>query len=120
MVHHLERSRHDTRGNDGRDGVARIINLQEISQQSTHRRCYRHQSQGRFSGYTECALGTNECAQQIVAGLFGPASTELDNFTAGQNHARAEYMVRSGAIFQAMNAAGILSDVAANGAGRIT
>ena len=58
-------------------------------------------------------------AEQIVAGGVEPVAADIDDRAVDQHHLHAEHVVGGDAVFQAMRAAGIHADIAADGAGEL-
>ena len=56
-------------------------------------------------------------AEQVVAVGIEMLAAEADDLAGHQHHLEAEHVVGGQAVFQAVHAAGILRDVAADGAG---
>ena len=56
-------------------------------------------------------------AGEVVAGVAGRAATGPDNAPVGQDELETEDVIRGDAVLEAVRAAGVLGDVAADGAG---
>ena len=65
----------------------------------------------------EQALGAGDDAHQIVAGGLRRLAADPDDFAGHQHDFAAEHVVGGHAVFQAMHAAGIFRDIAADRAG---
>ena len=116
VVHHFQSGRQHTGGNDCRHGAARVVNVSEIRKQRTHCGWNRRELDSCFGGDPEGSFRTNKDSQEIITGCV---DIEIHDRAVGQNHARTDYVISSGPIFQAMNATGVFSDVTANGARRL-
>src|SRR6185503_19933974 len=75
------------------------------------------QLQGRFSCDPECSFGADECSEQVVTRCIDSCASEIDDLASGENHSTTKHVVRGRSIFQAMNTAGTLGDVASDRAG---
>ena len=62
----------------------------------------------------ERALGADEDAEQIVARRVERLAAELDQLAVGQHDLEAEHVVDGEAVLEAVRAAGVLGDVAAD------
>ena len=77
----------------------------------------RQDAHGHLGDDAEQALGADHHAEQIVALGIEMLAAEAHDLAVDQHHLDAEHVVGGEAVFQAMHAAGILGDVAADGAG---
>ena len=73
-------------------------------------------AENHFGGDAERAFGADENAEEIVAGSVERFSAEVDERAVGENDFEAEDVRGGEAVFEAMRAAGIFGDVAADAA----
>ena len=114
LVHHFERGRHNSRGDDHRHGARRGVGVGKRGEERAmilglaHQleRCARDDSRGAFRA--------DDCADQIVAAsLFdGPPSSTTS--PSGRTSSSAEHVIGGHAVFQGVRTAGIFRDVAAD------
>ena len=76
----------------------------------------RQQSGEYFGGDAESAFGTDKSAAQVVAGGFAGGGAQVDDFPVLEDDFHADDMVGGGAVGQAVGAAGVFGDVAAEAA----
>ena len=67
--------------------------------------------------HAEHALGADRHAEQVIARAVEMLAAKSQDFTLDRNQLNSDDIVGRHAVFQAMDTAGILSDVAADGAG---
>ena len=77
----------------------------------------RRQADQRLGDDAEHALGADHGPGQVVAGVAGRAAAGPDDAAVGQDDLQTENVIRGHAVLEAVRAAGILGDVAADGAG---
>ena len=70
-----------------------------------------------FGDDAEQAFRAGHDAQEIIALAVEMLAAEPDDLAGDQHHLDAEHIVGGEAVFEAMHAAGILRDIAADGAG---
>ncbi len=110
-VHHLDRRRGDPRADDPRHRLARLVGLDEAGEQRANRRRGTQDPQRQLGRDPERALGADEHAEQI--GPLVP-DRQLDQLTVGQHDLRRQDVVDREAVLQAVRAARVLRDVAAD------
>jgi hypothetical protein len=116
-VHHLDGRGDDPGPDDAGDGVAGLVGAVEGGQQGPDRLRLAQQPQGHGGGDAEGALGADEGAEQVVAGpVGGLAASQVDQLAVGQHHLEAGDVVGGEAVLEAVGAAGVLGNVAADGA----
>ena len=74
----------------------------------------RHHPQPDLGRDAERALGADERAEQVVAGRVELRPTELDHLAVGQHDLQPDHVVGGEAVLEAVRAAGVLGDVAAD------
>ena len=70
-----------------------------------------------FGDHAEHAFRTDDQRQQIVAGRIRRRRANLEHLALDADHPDAQDVMHGQAVFQAMHAAGVFRDVAAQGAG---
>ena len=102
-----------------RDASARRLGRVEAEQ---HRaRAFRRfeQTHGGLGDDAELAFGADDQREEIVARRIEIVAADIDDLAVHQHDADAEHVVDGDAVFQAMGAAGIGGDIAAEGAGEL-
>ena len=89
----------------------------EAQQHGARGRRLAQQAHGHFGDDAEQALGAGHQAQQVVAAGVEMLAAQPHHLAVHQHHLDAEQVVGGQAVFQAVHAAGILRDVAADRAG---
>ena len=123
-VHHLDSGGDYPLADDSRDGTAGPLGVLEAGQQGTHRLGGAAQAERDPGGDTQRPLRADESAEQVVAGrIRRPSAPDVRHRAVRQHDLRAHDVVRREAVLQAMDAAGVLGQVAADGgddlAGRV-
>jgi hypothetical protein len=113
-VHHLDRRRHDPRGDDRRRGGTGVVGGGEPGQQRAHLLGVADQPDGDRRGHAQRALGADHRAQQVVARAVGGQPAQLDHVAVRRDQLGAEHVVGGEAVLQAVRAAGVLREVAAD------
>ena len=75
------------------------------------------QAHGDLGDDAELAFRADDQSEEIVAGRIEARAADIDDLAVHQHHADAEHVIGGDAVFQAMRAAGIGGDIAADGAG---
>ena len=116
-IHELERHGNDAGADDGGDaGAGRLVGLE--AEQHRARALRRLEQPHRDLGDdAELAFRSDDQGKEVVAGRIEARTADIDDLAAHQHDADAEHVVGGDAVFQAMRAAGIGGDVAADGAG---
>ena len=110
-VHHLDRRRQDPGRDDVRDRIARGVGRLEPREQRSNRLGYAQYAHDDPHGDAERALGADERAEQV-----GPrvVARERDELAVGQDDVDGEHVVDREAVLEAVRAARVLGDVAAD------
>ncbi|MQM40248.1 hypothetical protein KBTX_04295 [wastewater metagenome] len=116
-VHHLQSARDHAGGDDRRDRVAAVLDVVERGHEHGFRRRLGQKLHGDLHDHREHALGTVHQRQQVIAG--GVRGLRADGYQlAVDGHCgHLEDVVHGQPVLQAVHAAGVLGDVAADGAG---
>ena len=117
LVHHLHAARNDARADDARDAFAGILGAREADQHRARGLRLLQDAHRDLGDDAEQALRAGDDADQVVAAGVEMLAAEAEHLAGHQHHFEAEDVVGGHAVFQAMHAAGILRDVAADGAG---
>ena len=115
-VHEFERDRNDAGGDDRGDASACVLVGAKAEQHRPRAFGRFEQAHGHLGDDAELAFGADDQAEKIVAGRIEARAADIDDVAVHQHHADAEHVVGGDAVFQAMSAAGIGRDIAADGA----
>src|ERR671920_271436 len=115
-VHHLDGGGDYPLADDPRDRTAGTLGAFEGSQQGSHRLRDAAQPERDPGGDTQRPLRADESAEQIVARrVRRPATPDVRHRAVRQHDLGAHDVVRGKAVLQAVDAAGVLGQVAADG-----
>ena len=117
LVHHLQPGGNDAGGDDRRHRLAGAADVVEGGHDHLRRLGLGHQLDGHLGHHGEQALGADHQRQQVVARRIERCAAELDDVAVHGDAAHAQHVVHRQAVLEAMHAAGVLGDVAADGAG---
>ena len=115
-IHHLDGGGHDARGDDGRDRVARLFVGRERREEGARGFGLAQDAQHHFGHDPEQPLAADDHAEQVVTWLIERRAADGDDLAVGEDHANAEDMIDGEAVLEAVRAAAVLGDVAADGA----
>ena len=115
-VHHLDRRRQYSRGDDLAHRAAGVMRGVKRGNQNLYPLRPLHQPQNNFGSNPQRAFRTNENPAQIVPRSVRRFAPEVHQRTVRQHHFQPAHMSGGKAIFQAVRAAGILSHVSADAA----
>ena len=110
-VHHLDRRRQDPGRDRARHRCARGVRVREAGEQRSHRLGRAQHAQRQLRRDTERALGAHERAEQTRPVV---PDRELDELAVRQDDLRGEHVVDGEAVLEAVCAARVLGDVAAD------
>ena len=117
LVHHLHAARNDAGADDARHAFAGGLDLGEADHQRARRFRLLQDAHRDLGDDAEQAFGAGDDAHQVVAGVLGRLAADADDFAGHQHDFAAQHVVGGHAVFQAMHAAGIFRDIAADRAG---
>jgi hypothetical protein len=117
LVHHLQPRRDDAGRDEGSDRVAGLAHIVEAGHQAARQPRLGHQLDGDLGDDRQHALAADDQRQQVQARRVQRLAAELDGLALGGEAAHAQDVVQRQAVLQAMHAAAVLGDVAADGAG---
>ena len=117
LVHHLHAAGNDAGADDARDAFAGILGARKADQHRARGLGLFQEPHRDFGDDAEQSLRAGDDAEQIVAAGIEMLAAEPQHLAVHQHHFEAEDVVGGHAVFQAMHAAGILRDIAADGAG---
>ena len=117
LVHHLHAAGDDARADDARDAFAGILGARKADQHRARGLRLLQDAHRDLGDDAEQALRAGDDADQVVAAGVEMLAAEAQHLAGHQHHFEAEDVVGGHAVFQAMHAAGILRDIAADGAG---
>ena len=122
-VHDLDRARQQPTGHDCGDGVARLFERTVTRQHGVEAFGSWEQLQGDLQRDAEEALVAIEQAAPVRADILAAKPAPLDHLPGAQHSLQAQDVVGGHAVFEAVGAAGVKGDVAADsaneGAGRV-
>lgn len=117
VVHHFQPGRDDA----GTDQVGHrppgAFHIVEAGQQDLRHRRARQQPDGDLHHHAEQPFGAGEQRQQVEAGAVQGAGPQAQALAFQGHDVHLQQVVHGQAVLQAMHAAGVLRDVAADGAG---
>ncbi len=116
-VHEFHRRRHDARRDDVRDALSRIGHAGKGGEQGPRRGRPGQDAHRRLDHDAEKSFGAAHHAEQIEPARPRRLAAEPEALAGHQHEFDAEQVVRGQSVFQAMQPAGILRDIAADGAG---
>jgi hypothetical protein len=116
-VHHLETGRDDARGHDATHGACTARHVVEAGHQQLHALGQRHETDRHLDDDTQHALGPGHERQQRQARRLAERRTDREDLAIAGREADFEQVVDREAVLQAVHAAGVLRDVAADRAG---
>ncbi len=116
-VHHLHAAGNDAGADDPRHAFPRRFDLRESDHQRPRGFRLPQNADGDFGDDAEQTFGSRDDAHQVITRLLGRLAADAQDFARHQHKLAAEHVVRRHAVFQAVNTAGILRDVAADRAG---
>lgn len=99
------------------DAVGAGLDRLEAEEHAARRLRLLQDAHGDLGDDAEQALRTDHEAEQVEAFRIEMTAAEADDLATDQHHLDAEYVVGGQAVFQAVHAAGVLGDVAADRAG---
>ena len=115
-VHHFDGGGEHARGDDAADGGAGFVGVREGGEERLHAFGALDDAQDHFCGDAERAFGADEDAEEIVAGSVESFAAEVDECAVGEDDFEAEDVRGGEAVFEAVGAAGVFGDVAADAA----
>jgi len=119
LVHHFHAAGNDPGADDPRHAFAGRLDLAETDHQRARGLGLLQDPHGDLGNDAEQAFGACDDAHQVVAAALGGLAADLDDFARDQHDFAAQHVVGGHAVFQAMHAAGILRDIAADRAGNL-
>ena len=106
---------------DGGDGLRGWHHAVERGEHGRHTLGANEQPDGDLGDNGQSAFGADQQAHQIVAGAVVRGATDAHYPATGNQHCfQGEHVIGGDAVGKAVGAAGVLRDVAANRAGRLT
>ena len=117
LVHHLEAGRDDAGGDDGGHRIAGLLHVVEAGHDHLCHLGLGRELDRDLGDDGEQALGAGHQRQQVVARRIEGVVAELDHLAGHGHAAHAQHVVHGQAVLEAMHAARVLGDIAADGAG---
>ena len=115
-VHDFDRARQQPAGDDGGDSIARLLERAVAGEDGVETLRARQELDGDFEGDAEKPLVAVEESAPVGADVFTARAAPLHDLAGGEHGFDPEDVVRGHAVFQAVRAAGVEGDVAADGA----
>ena len=115
-IHHLQPGRHDAAADDGAHGVSRAADVVKGREQHPFCQRRRQELHHGLRDDAEHPFGADHRGQQVIPRRVQRLAAEHQFLAFDGLHSEAEDVVQREAIFQAMHAAGVLRDVAADAA----
>ena len=120
-VHQLQRHRHDPLSDDGGDGLRGGRYAIECSEDGRDPLGANEEADGDLGDDCQGAFRADQQPHQIVAGAVVRGATDAHDLATGNQHCfQGEHVIGGDAVGEAVGAASVLRDVAANRAGRLT
>jgi hypothetical protein len=116
-VHHLHAAGNDPRGDDGRHGVAGSFAAREAEQQRPRGFRLLQDPHRDFGDHPQEPFRPGHQAQEVVPFRVQMFAAQADHRAVDQYHFQAQQVVGGQAVFETMDAAGVLRHVAADGTG---
>ena len=116
-VHHFHAARNDAGPDDVGDALPALLARGKADQQRARRLRLLQDAHGDLGDDAEEALRAGHDAEQVVAFRIEMPAAEAHDLAIHQHHLDAEHVVGRQAVFQAVHAAGIFRDIAADRAG---
>src|SRR5690606_30805099 len=116
-VHHFHAAGDDAGGYDVGHALAGLFAGREADQQGAGGLGLAQDADGDLGDHAEQTFRTGHESEEVVALWVQVLAAQPDDLAVHQHHLDAENIVGGKAVFQAVNAAGVLRDVAADGAG---
>ena len=113
-VHHLETGRYDSRPDDRGDRVTCLFQIVEARQHTSRLLRRRRQLDGNLGDDRQQAFRAGDQREQVVTGGIERLAAELDHVAIDQHRAHSPDIVHGQAVLQAVHAAGVFGDVAAD------
>ncbi len=113
-VHHLDRRGHDAGRDDRRRGGTGVVGALEPDEEGAHLLGQPDQPDGHRGDDAERPLRADDGAEQVVAGAVGRGAAQRHRVAVGGDEVGADDVVGGEAVLQAVRAAGVLRDVAAD------
>ena len=117
LVHHFHAAGDDAGADDARDAFAGSLDLRKADHQRARGFRLLQDPHRDLGDDAEQAFGAGDDAHQIVAGILRGLAADAQDLAVHQHDLAAEHVVGGHAVFQAMHAAGIFRDIAADRAG---
>ena len=117
LVHHLQAGRDDSRADQRCDGVARLAHVVEAGEDGARELWLGHQLDRHLERDGEHAFRADDHRKQVETGAVERLAAELDRLTFHGVAPHPQHVVDRQAVLQAMHAARVFGDVAADGAG---
>ena len=116
-IHHLHAAGNDAGADDAGDAFAAVLGSSKADERRPRAFRFLQDAHRHFGDDAEQPLRAGDDAEEIVAAGIEMPAAEPHNLAGHQHQLAAEHVVGGHAVFETVHAAGILRDVAADGAG---
>ncbi len=113
-IHHFQTGRNDARGDDRGDRIAGLDHIVERGHDHLRELRLGHELERDLGDDDEQAFGADRERKQIESRPIERRAAEGDRFALDRVAAQTEYVVNREAVLEAVHAAGILRDIAAD------
>ncbi len=117
LVHHLHARRNDAGADHLGDAVAGLLAGREAGEQGANRLRAAQDPHRDFGDDAEQSFGARQHAKHVVTAGVQMLAAEPQDLALDGHQFDAQHVIGGQPVFQAVHAAGILGDVAADGAG---
>ena len=116
-VHHFHAAWNDPGADDPRHALPGRLDLAETDHQRARGFRLLQNPHRDLGDDAEQAFGPRDDAHQVVTAGLGRLAADPDDFACDQHDFAAQHVIGGHAVFQAMHAAGVLRDIAADRTG---
>ena len=116
-VHHLDAGRNDAGADDAADAGPGVPGVGEADQHGARAFRLLEDADRHLGDDAEQPFGTDEQAEQVVSSGIEMLAAEPDDVAIDQHDLAAQHVVGGQPVFEAVHAARVLRDIAADGAG---
>ena len=119
FVHKFHGHRNDAGPDNGRDTGPRLLAARKAEQNRPRPFRRAQNPHAHFGDNAKLPLRPDNQSEQIIARSIHGLAADLDHRAIHQHHFDTQHIIGCRAVFQAMRAAGIHTDIAANRAGQL-
>ena len=119
LVHHLQGGGDDAAGHDLRDGACGGVDGREGGEQRVHRLRVGHEPDGYVERDAEAPFAADEGPEQVVSLGEPDRVSERGDRAVREQDGAGDHVVQRDAVLEAVGTAGVLRDIAPDGARRL-